>query len=150
MNSSSSATASARSSGKCGLNVASRASRARTAPMRSTSPARRPVTLATGGTLAAVHFQLLGPRIPLIYGAAEQICLMPGAVVYDAEIWRLLTSTVRHISDYHLYWSLGSLASKGLALEPRLGSPRFGLLLFQLSLLCLRYELIPVTSGLAR
>lgn len=76
--------------------------------------------------------------------------------VYDAELWRLLTGTVRHMSDYHLcvarpcssprprlvlsspclrlstlqlrvapphgrYWSLCSLASKGLALEPRLG-----------------------------
>ena len=73
------------------------------------------VTLGLGGSLLVIHFKLIriAPSIDAwLYAGDAAMCLMPGAIIYDAELWRLLTGAVRHMSDYHLYWSLGSLASK--------------------------------------
>ena len=175
------------------------------------------VTLAVGGSLLAVHFRMLGP-LPFLYGTSlQQVCLMPGAILYDVELLRFVTGVLTHISDYvrlppspsrcaasppdcrcgvqqldtrapgrqrplknpalyilnhlnyiylnmnykfyqlifyscsvlpllaasnrpaggrlsqHLYWTLGSLAAKGLALEPRIGSANFATLLLALT-----------------
>ena len=93
------------------------------------------VTLAVGGSLVGFHFRLLG-NLPYLYGRAIQdVCLMPGAILYDVELLRFVTGVLTHFSDYHLYWALGSLASKGLALEPRIGSKNFGTLLLALTVL---------------
>jgi membrane associated rhomboid family serine protease len=93
------------------------------------------VTLAVGGSLVGYHFHLLG-TIPYMYGRTIQdVCLMPGAILYDVELLRFVTGVVTHFSDYHLYWALASLAAKGLALEPRIGSKNFGTLLLALTVL---------------
>lgn len=93
------------------------------------------VTLAVGGTLVGVHFRLLG-ALPFLYGRTIQdVCLMPGAILYDVELLRFATGVLTHLSDYHLYWALGSLAAKGLALEPRIGSKNFATLLLALTML---------------
>ena len=39
--------------------------------------------------------------------------LMPGALMYDAEVGRFLTGTLRHWSGLHLAWALGSLGAYG-------------------------------------
>jgi membrane associated rhomboid family serine protease len=93
------------------------------------------VTLAVGAFLAGHHLRLMG-NIPYLYGRTLQdVCLMPGAILYDVELLRFVTGVITHFSDYHLYWALGSLAAKGLALEPRIGSKNFGTLLLALTVL---------------
>lgn len=93
------------------------------------------VTLAVGGFLVGFHFRLVG-SIPYLYGRnIQEVCLMPGAILYDVELLRFVTGVITHLSDYHLYWALASLAAKGLALEPRIGSKNFGTLLLALTVL---------------
>ena len=93
------------------------------------------VTCSLGGALLAIHFRVLGP-LPLLYAAdIREVCLMPGAILYDVELLRFVTGVVTYFSDYHLYYTLGSLAAKGLALEPRIGSSNFAVLLLAVTVL---------------
>ena len=58
------------------------------------------VTCSLGGALLAIHFRVLGP-LPLLYAAdIREVCLMPGAILYDVELLRFITGVLTHISDY--------------------------------------------------
>ena len=49
------------------------------------------VTCSLGGALLAIHFRVLGP-LPLLYAAdIREVCLMPGAILYDVELLRFVT-----------------------------------------------------------
>jgi membrane associated rhomboid family serine protease len=94
------------------------------------------VTLLLGGVMFGAQYGLLpGPLEYLAYAPASQVCLAPAAVVYGDQFSRILTGMLRHTSDYHLFFTLGQLAQRGLSMEPRLGSENYGKMIFAVSIL---------------
>eukprot|EP00457_Paulinella_chromatophora_P009438 gb/GEZN01009505.1/.p1 GENE.gb/GEZN01009505.1/~~gb/GEZN01009505.1/.p1 ORF type:complete len:292 (-),score=21.39 gb/GEZN01009505.1/:397-1272(-) len=77
-----------------------------------------PVTLLLGIGQLAVFF--LDD-----YTRTHSICVLPAAVWYGLEFYRLLTGVVYHLSDNHIAFNMASLLYKGIVLENALGSPRF-------------------------
>ena len=65
----------------------------------------------------------------------NMLLLVPSLSFGSACVLRFLTGVVTYFSDYHLYYTLGSLAAKGLALEPRIGSSNFAVLLLAVTVL---------------
>ena len=93
-------------------------------------------TLAFGGLILGNHLGLVSRLGPLAFLADEaRSCLSPAAVILGLEVWRLLTGLFSLSNDGHMYWALSSLASKGLALEPRIGTESYAVVLLATALL---------------
>ena len=96
-------------------------------------PVKPPVTLATMGALAALHFGVLGDLADALVGSPAHACLNPRYVVERQQWGRLLTAPLIHADEMHLVYTLSSFLWKGAKLETRMGSERFAKLLVGLT-----------------
>ena len=95
-------------------------------------PYKPPVTLALIALQAYVYVQ--SPLSP------EQACLAPlrelrRGLLAPESLGRLLASPVHHADDAHIYYNSASFLAKGVTLEARYGSARFGAVLLLLTAL---------------
>jgi len=90
------------------------------------------VTLITNIGIYAQVPQLFDVKMPSV----RNICISYDGIVEDREWIRLILSGVYHLSDMHLYYNMASFLYKGVKLEPKYGSVRFGVLLVVLQVLC--------------
>ena len=90
------------------------------------SAAATPVTLFLLAVQVALHYRdALLPGLDAALPAFElqSACILPARWF---ELRRLALAPLLHVDDVHLYYNMLSLISKGAALEPALGSERFG------------------------
>jgi len=82
-----------------------------------------PVTLSILLLCSSLYYNFLNWQLPSLNNTS----LLPLSVIYYKEYYRLITSSFLHGSDLHLYYNMISLLMKGIFLEKRMGSLRFGL-----------------------
>ena len=96
--------------------------------------AATPVTLALLAVQVALHYR--GALLPGLDAALPAFALRD-ACILPARWWelrRLALAPLLHVDDVHLYYNMVSFISKGAALEPALGSARYGRLVAGLGL----------------
>lgn len=77
------------------------------------SPVKPPVTFGMVGLLVGAHFVKLG--------RLDDVCLKPNTL----SVKRAIFSSLTHADDYHLYYNVGSLLTKGVLMEQKFGSEKF-------------------------
>jgi rhomboid domain-containing protein 1 len=70
------------------------------------------------------------------FPSLDVVCLSAYSILYQKEWIRLITSTLFHGDDWHLYYNMTSFAIKGRTLEKRFGSVYFFSLLVIFSVCC--------------
>ena len=76
-----------------------------------------------------------------------RMCISGASVAQDKDWMRLLVPAIRHTHDIHLYYNMVSLAWKGLELERRLGSIKYLITLFLLTLMSSSFYVILAFIG---
>jgi len=95
-------------------------------------------------TLASIIIQV---SIYLNVVNVPRMCISGASVAQDKDWMRLLVPAIRHTHDIHLYYNMVSLAWKGLELERRLGSVKYLITLFLLTLMSSSFYVILAFIG---
>ena len=100
-------------------------------------------------TLAAIALQVcifLGVFVPP--GFHHPTCISVESILYYEDYRLLIVSALVHASDFHLYYNMVSLISKGMDVEKRVGSIRYAimLLLFTITTSCVYVALAKIAA----
>lgn len=83
-----------------------------------------PGTLIALVGLILIHFEIIAPFLSI-----RSSCLSLDKILYYEDYPRLITSVLVHANDWHLYYNCVSLIWKGLAIERRMTTPKFLILI---------------------